>query len=60
MDKFSQDIMISHLETLLNYAERFYQRQFITRKITNHQVLDQVEQILTTYLNNDVLLSKGC
>src|SRR6218665_3948463 len=34
IDKFSQDIMISNLETLLNYAERFYQRQFITRKIT--------------------------
>lgn len=32
LDKFSQDIIISHLETLLNYAERFYQRQFLTRK----------------------------
>jgi len=59
MDKFSQDIIISHLETLLNYAERFYQRQFITRKITNHQVLNQVEEILTSYLNNEALLSKG-
>ncbi|QDW25206.1 helix-turn-helix domain-containing protein [Pedobacter sp. KBS0701] len=59
MDKFSQDIMISHLETLLNYAERFYQRQFITRKITNHQVLNRVEVLLTDYLNNDALLSKG-
>jgi len=59
MDRFSQDIIISHLETLLNYAERFYQRQFITRKITNHQVLNQVEDILTTYLNNEALLSEG-
>ncbi|NII81042.1 MULTISPECIES: helix-turn-helix domain-containing protein [unclassified Pedobacter] len=59
MDKFSQDIIISHLETLLNYAERFYQRQFITRKIANHQVLNQVEEILTSYLNNEALLSKG-
>ena len=59
MDKFSQDIIISHLETLLNYAERFYQRQFITRKITNHQVLNQVEDILSTYLNNEALLSEG-
>jgi AraC-like DNA-binding protein len=59
MDKFSQDIIISHLETLLNYAERFYQRQFITRKITNHQVLNQVEEILRTYLNNEALLSEG-
>lgn len=59
MDKFSQDIIISHLETLLNYAERFYQRQFITRKITNHQVLNQVEEFLGTYLNNEALLSQG-
>lgn len=59
MDRFSQDIIISHLETLLNYAERFYQRQFITRKISNHQVLDQVEALLTVYLNNEMLLSKG-
>lgn len=59
MDKFSQDIIVSHLETLLNYAERFYQRQFITRKITNHQVLDQVEALLTTYLSNEALLAEG-
>ena len=38
IDKFSQDIIISQLETLLNYAERFYQRQFITRKKTAHQI----------------------
>lgn len=59
MDKFSQDIIVSHLETLLKYAERFYQRQFITRKITNHQVLNQVEELLSTYLNNEALLSGG-
>lgn len=59
MDKFSQDIIVSHLETLLKYAERFYQRQFITRKITNHQILNQVEEVLATYLNNEDLLSEG-
>lgn len=59
VDKFSQDIIISNLETLLNYAERFYQRQFITRKTCNHQILDQVEDILTRYLNDEALLSHG-
>jgi len=59
VDKFSQDIIISNLETLLNYAERFYQRQFITRKISNHQILDQVEGILMHYLNDEALLSHG-
>ncbi len=59
MDKFSQDIIISHLETLLNYAERFYQRQFITRKITNHRILDRLENLLSDYFNSDDLVSKG-
>jgi len=59
IDKFSQDIIISHLETLLNYSERFYQRQFITRKITNHHVLDRLERLLSDYFNNDDLATKG-
>ena len=59
IDKFSQDIIISHLETLLNYAERFYQRQFITRKITNHQILSRLEKLLSDYFNSDDLVTKG-
>lgn len=59
IDKFSQDIIISNLETLLNYAQRFYERQFITRKITNHHILNRFEEILAAYLRNEDMLSKG-
>lgn len=59
MDKFSQDVMIAHLELLLTYSERFYHRQFITRKITNHTILDRLETILTEYFNSDELMKKG-
>lgn len=59
IDRFSQDIIVSNLETLLNYAERFYQRQFITRKITNHKILARLEDVLTDYFNNENLLLKG-
>ncbi|MGV3765509.1 MAG: helix-turn-helix domain-containing protein [Chitinophagaceae bacterium] len=59
IDKFTQDIIIAHLDTLLNYAERFYQRQFITRKITNHQILDRLNDLLEGYFNSDDLLNKG-
>ncbi|UII29602.1 helix-turn-helix domain-containing protein [Fulvivirga ulvae] len=59
IDKFSQNIIISQIETLLNYSERFYQRQFITRKITNHKTLDRMEQILEDYFKNDDLAIKG-
>jgi len=59
IDKFSQDIIIAQLELLLNYADRFYHRQFITRKITNHQILDRLEEILAAYFDSDTLMKKG-
>jgi len=59
IDKFSQDIIIAQIELLLTYAERFYNRQFLTRKITNHKLLDRLEDILTDYFNNDGLADKG-
>lgn len=59
IDQFSQDIIISHLEALLNYSERFYQRQFITRKKSNHQILDRLEVLLSDYFESDNLVSKG-
>lgn len=59
IDKFSQQIIISQIETLLNYSERFYQRQFITRQITNHNLLNRLEDLLDAYFANQELLSKG-
>jgi AraC family transcriptional activator of pobA len=44
---------------LLNYADRFYHRQFITRKITNHQIVDRLEELLATYFNSDDMANKG-
>ncbi|WP_205510272.1 helix-turn-helix domain-containing protein [Longitalea arenae] len=59
IDNFSQQIIISQIETLLNYSQRFYHRQFITRKITNHQVLDRLENFLTNYFNSGNLINNG-
>jgi AraC family transcriptional regulator, transcriptional activator of pobA len=59
IDQFSQQIIISQLELLLNYAERFYQRQFLTRKISNHQILDKLESLLEDYFNGDSASSNG-
>ncbi len=59
IDKFSQDIIIAQLELLLNYCDRFYHRQFITRKIANHQVLDRLESLLADYFKNDALATQG-
>ncbi|TDS15525.1 AraC family transcriptional regulator [Maribacter caenipelagi] len=59
IDKFSQNIIISQIELLLNYAERYYERQFITRKISNHQILIKLEQTLNNYFNNRETLING-
>lgn len=59
LDRFSQQIIISQLELLLSYAERFYQRQFLTRKISNHQILDRLEEHLENYFNSENTLNKG-
>jgi AraC family transcriptional activator of pobA len=59
IDKFSQGIIISQIDTLLNYAERFYHRQVLTRKIANHQILDRLEQILEEYFIAGDLVRKG-
>jgi len=59
IDKFSKSIIISHIEALLNYADRFYHRQFITREKMNHNILECLEVLLTDYFNSDDLISKG-
>lgn len=59
VDRFSKQIIISHIEALLNYSERFYNRQFITREKSNHQILERLEELLAGYFNNDELISKG-
>src|SRR5690606_29982005 len=53
LDKFSQSIIISQIETLLNYSDRFYQRQFLTRKASNHKILENVEKTIEDYFDNE-------
>lgn len=59
IDQFSKSIIISQIEALLNYADRFYHRQFITREKANHQVLERLDKLLTDYFNSADLISKG-
>ena len=59
IDGFSQDVIIAHLELLLTYSERFYHRQFLTRRISNHKVLERLEDLLTSYFNEADLVKKG-
>ncbi len=53
IDVFTQGIIVSQIETLLNYAQRFYQRQFTTRARSNHQVLERTEEWLNDYFASE-------
>lgn len=59
IDKFSQEIIIAQLELLLSYSERFYERQFITRKKSNHELLKRFEKLLSDYFVSGKLLENG-
>ena len=59
IDNFSQDVIIAQLELLLTYAERFYQRQFITRQAGNHQIITRMEELLNDYFKGDRLSVEG-
>ncbi len=59
IDEVSQDVIISYIEVLLNYSNRFYKRQFITRKTINSDLLTRMEGILEDYFNQQETLTKG-
>lgn len=58
-DAFSKEIIIAHLDTLLKYANRYYERQFINRKELFHSLLERFNQQLTAYFEQDELNKNG-
>lgn len=57
--KFSKSIIISHIETLLNYTDRFYPRQFIIREKFGHQILERLEKLIADYFDSDDLINRA-
>lgn len=53
LDNFSNDVILSSLELFLNYCNRYYGRQFITRSSYNKDVLSKLESLLKDYFNTD-------
>ena len=49
IDTFSQDVIVSQLETLLTYANRFYHRQFITRRTVENDLVTGFETECRAY-----------
>lgn len=52
-DQFSQDVIVAQIDLLLQYCNRFYNRQFITRKIANEEILVRFENLLTDYFDSE-------
>jgi len=59
IDDFSQDVIISQIELLLTYSNRFYKRQFITRKAVNAQLLEKLEDVFEQYFKEELPLQRG-
>ncbi|WP_346984582.1 helix-turn-helix transcriptional regulator [Chryseobacterium sp. POE27] len=59
IDGFSQDVLVSQLELLLNYSNRFYNRQFITRKAINHDIITSLDKLLNKYFEEESSLKNG-
>lgn len=59
IDDFSQDVIIAQIELLLHYANRFYHRQFITRKAQSHHLLQKLEALLDDYYNQEKSTTQG-
>lgn len=59
IDDMSHDVIIAQIELLLNYAQRFYKRQFITRKQKYHSLTDQIDAVLENYFRDEHAIHNG-
>lgn len=58
-DEFSKEIILTHLDALLRYADRFYKRQFLNRKEINKALFTRFKEILNEYFETNLLEEKG-
>lgn len=58
-DSYSEEVIVAHLELLLSHARRFYGRQFLTRRPASGDVLQRVDQLLSSYFDTDKAITEG-
>lgn len=59
LDKHSEKLVVANIELFLSYCERFYDRQFLTRRRINTGVLESFEILLNEYLRSGLLQAEG-
>jgi len=58
-DEYSRDIMLTHIDSILKYAQRFYKRQFVNRKELAGKTISRFNDALTVYFGGGLLQTKG-
>lgn len=58
-DNFQNDILVGYISLLLKYCQRFYNRQFITRKLSNNDILSRFDSFLHGYFADNLQLKNG-
>jgi AraC family transcriptional activator of pobA len=59
IDKHTQNLILSNIELLLNYCNRFYDRQFLTRAKVSNDIVQRFERILKEYFSKETLINVG-
>jgi len=59
IDRHSQEVLVTNIQLLLNYSERFYERQFITRINSGSDVVSKVEEMIREYYEKQLHLESG-
>jgi AraC family transcriptional regulator, transcriptional activator of pobA len=58
-DEYSRDIMLTHIDSILKYSQRFYKRQFINRTELSGKTVSRFNNALSLYFNSGQLQTKG-
>lgn len=53
IDKHSKKLIASNIELFLDYCQRFYDRQFITRDVAHKGILEKFEELLNNYFESE-------
>lgn len=59
LDKHSKPLIVDNIKLLLDYCERFYDRQFITRENANHDIFARFESLMDDYFASDAPAENG-
>ncbi|MFA6088027.1 helix-turn-helix domain-containing protein [Mucilaginibacter sp.] len=58
-DEYSRDIILTHVDSILKYSQRFYKRQFINRTQLSGKTVSKFNDALAAYFANGLLVTQG-